>query len=164
VSKPVTRIIKRPEDLQPLLMFLQGRTDYPYTVTIKAGEPKRTEKQNRLLYQWYMDIERQGDQTAPEARAECKLTIGVPILRAGNDDFRLQYDELIRPLEYIDKLALMLEPICLPVTSLMTVKMKTQYLDQIWQKYTGQGYQLTDPSILGLDDCWQRCGDENQEV
>jgi hypothetical protein len=158
MAKAITRVIKRPEDIKSLSEFLSARTEFPFTVTIKTGEPKRTEKQNRLLYQWYKDIEEQGDQTASEARAECKLTIGVPILRAGNDDFKIQYDEIIRPLEYIEKLALMLEPICLPVTSLMSVKMLTQYLDQVWQKYSENGYQLTDPATLGIEDCWKRGG------
>ena len=156
MSKPVTRVIKQPEDLQPLLMFLRGRTEYPYTVTIKAGEPKRSDKQNRLLWQWFKDAEEQGDMTATEQRAFCKLTIGVPILREDNEDFRFQYDELIRPLEYIDKLALMLPPIELPVTSLMSVKQKTRFLDQVWHHYSGLGYQLTDPALLGLEDALKR--------
>jgi hypothetical protein len=157
-AKQFARVVKRREDLPGLIALLQAREEYPYTVSITTGEPKRTEKQNRLLYQWYTDIQEQGDQTASEARAECKLTIGVPILRAGNDDFKIQYDEIIRPLEYIEKLALMLEPICLPVTSLMSVKMLTQYLDQVWQKYAENGYQLTDPASMGIEDCWKRGG------
>lgn len=156
MSKPLTRVIRKPEDLQQLIMLLRGRSDLPITVTIKAGEPKRSEKQNRLLWQWFKDAEEQGDMTATEQRAYCKLTLGVPILRAENDDFRLQYDELIKPLEYIDKLALMLPPIELPVTSLMTVKQKTAFLDQVWNHYSCLGYQLTDPAQLGIEDCYAR--------
>lgn len=156
MTRPVTRVIKRLEDLQPLLMFLHGRSEFPYTITITTGEPKRSDKQNRLMWQWFKDMEEQGDKFAEEYRAECKLEIGVPILRAENDDFAIQYDELIMPMEYVDKIALMLAPIDFPVTRLMSVKQKTRFLDQISHRFSERGFQLTDPAMLGIEDCWSR--------
>jgi hypothetical protein len=158
VIKPITRTIRNSDDLKLTQALLQSRTDYPYTVTIKAGEPKRSEKQNRLMHQWFKDAQEQGDKFAEEYRAECKLEIGVPILRAENDDFCMQYDELIKHLPYEDKIALMLPPIELPVTSLMNVKQKTAFLDQVSHRFSERGMQLTDPAMLGIEDCWKRGG------
>lgn len=155
-DKPIARVIKQKSDWYGLNTLLCQRHEFPYTVKITTGEPKRSEKQNRLLYQWYMDADAQGDQTASEVRAECKLILGVPMLRAENEDFRAQYDALIRPMTYEQKLALMLPPIEFPVTSLMTVKQKTKFLDLVWQRFTSNGIHLTDPNLLGLDDCIRR--------
>lgn len=148
----ITRTIKSAQDLNQLILFLQNSRKFPLNVTIKPGTEPRTVKQNRLMWQWFLDAERQGDQTAAECRAYCKLHFGVPLLRAESEAFREQYDAIVRPLPYDQKLALMLEPIELPVTSLMSVKTKTRLLDQIWCHFTGLGMQLTDPALLGMED------------
>lgn len=152
MAKPITRVVRSKSDLQKLMLWLNARSEFPFTIQLKRGEPTRTVAQNRLQWQWFNDAAAQGDQTASEYRAYCKLHFGVPILREENEDFRAQYDALVRPLAYEHKLALMLEPIELPVTSLMNTKQKTRYLDAVWQHFTGQGYQLTDPAMLGIAD------------
>lgn len=151
---PIT--INKPEDLQPLFLRLRGRTNYPYTVTIKDGEQKRTERQNRLQQRWYSDASSQGDQESSEYRAYCKLHFGVVILREENEEFRIKYDRVIRPLTYELKLELMLPPFDFPVTRLMSVKQKSKFMDKVWNHFTSQGMQLTDPSLLGLEDYGRR--------
>lgn len=117
-----------------------------WTVTIEPFKKKRTLEQNRLQRQWLNEISEQlGDRTPEEARGYCKLTIGVPILRAENEKFREHYDRVIRPMPYETKLALMMEPFDFPVTRLMTTSQHTKYLDGIQRHFAEQGVLLTSP-------------------
>lgn len=138
------RTVQSDADLDRLFASLRVRKR-PFTVNITQGV-QRSNEQNRLQWLWYNEIAQQlGDRTPQEVRAECKLTLGVPILRESNEAFREKYDRIIRPLSFPDKLALMVEPIDLPVTSLFTTEQNTRYLDAIFQKYTTQGCRLTLP-------------------
>jgi len=117
----------------------------PYTLSVRMGK-NRSIEQNRLQRKWLIEIaEQRPEQTAEEWRAYCKLRFGVPILRFEDEDFCREYDRLIKPMAYEDKLAIMAEPLDFPVTRLMTTKQKTKYLDAIYTHFTGQGVQLTEP-------------------
>lgn len=127
------------------LVRLIQRRKIPFTVEITEGRRRSTE-QNRLQRMWINEISEQlGDRTPEEVRGDTKLRFGVPILRAENEIFCEKYDRLIKPLSYEDKLELMMEPMDFPVTRLMTVDQKRQYLDSFQQYYLGQGVVLTDP-------------------
>ena len=89
--------------------------------------------------------------SAEDYRAYCKAYFGVRILRAENEAFREQYDRIVRPLEYEQKLEIMKEPIDLPVTRLMTSRQKKRYLDDIYTFWTGKGFKLTDPDWQGME-------------
>lgn len=130
-----------------LLRFIEGHK-LPMTVNVSVGG-KRTIKQNKLNRLWMSEIAEQlGDQTQEEVRGFCKLTMGVPILRAENEDFRRRYDEIVRPLPYETKLKLMTEPLDFPVTRLMSTKQQTAYLDTVHRHFSEQGLVLTDPGDL----------------
>lgn len=155
--KSITRTVKTATEMLQLCQFLQQLTKYPVTVTVKPGSEPRSNKQNRLFWQWMSDLEAQGDQTSQEYRAYCKLHFGIPILRAESPEFREQYERLIRHrFDYAEKLALMVEPHDYPVTRIMTVKQEKLMLDKIWNHFTGLGLVLTDPGSLGLE---QRYGE-----
>ena len=124
--------------------------ELPCTLTITKGAP-RSLAQNKLQRMWMLELEQQGDMTAEEYRAYCKAYFGVRILRAENEAFRQQYDSIVRPLEYEQKLEIMKEPIDLPVTRLMTVSQKKRYLDDIYTYWTGRGFRLTDPDLKGME-------------
>jgi hypothetical protein len=111
----------------------------------KSCTPKevRTLQQNKMQFKWYRDMQKQGDQTAIEYRAYCKLHFGVPLLRVEDESFRAIYDKLIRPLDYEDKLSLMVEPIDLPVTSQMSVEIMAKYLKAVSDDATSKGMRLT---------------------
>lgn len=142
-----TRFIDTEWDRKMLIRFLESQP-LPLTVSLTKGG-KRSAKQNRLNRQWMGEIAEQlGDQTPEEVRGYCKLTIGVPILRAENEAFRERYDAIVRPLPYSQKLALMMEPIDLPVTRLMTIKQATAYLDGVHRHFSEKGIVLTDPGDL----------------
>ncbi len=127
---------------------LVANRPYPFTLTITDGKHRST-AQNRLQHMWMKEIsEQKGDITPSEARAYCKLTIGVPILREQNEAFRLRYDEILKPLSYEQKLAIMSEPLNLPVTSLMSTKQLTEYLEGIIRHFGQQGIVLTMPDDM----------------
>lgn len=140
----VTRVIKSEQDLTLLFRFLKVQKR-PFTVDITKGAHRSTD-QNRLQRLWLNEAAEQlGDQTPEELRGYCKLRFGVPILRAENEGFRERYDAIVRPLSYEQKLALMMEPLDLPVTRLMRTEQKTRYLDAIAQHFAEQGVRLTVP-------------------
>lgn len=127
---------------------LVANRPYPFTLTITDGKHRST-AQNRLQHMWMKEIsEQRGDITPAEARAYCKLTIGIPILREQNEAFRLRYDEILKPLSYEQKLAIMSEPLNLPVTSLMSTKQLTEYLEGIIRHFGQQGIVLTMPDDM----------------
>lgn len=147
----VTRVLKSPADIAGLASFLGARNAYPITVTITQGD-NRTGQQNRLAQRWFTDIARQlGDQTHEDVRAQCKLEIGVPILRAENEAFRQSYDATMKHLPYATKLEAM-KRLDLPVTRLMTVKQMTQFMDQMQQRWCSLGIRLTDPMALRYEE------------
>lgn len=140
----VTRVISNADDLALLIDFLKARRR-PYTVDIVAGK-HRTNEQNHLQRMWLNEAAEQlGDRTAEELRGMCKLQFGVPILRAENTRFREMYDLHVKPLPYERKLALMMEPLDLPVTRLMTTNQKTRYLEDMSKHFLEQGIVLTEP-------------------
>lgn len=127
---------------------LVANRPYPFTLSITDGKHRST-AQNRLQNMWFKEIaEQKGDITSAEARAYCKLTIGIPILRQQNEAFRLRYDEVVKPLSYERKLAIMQEPLDFPVTSQMNTKQFTEYLDGIILHFGEQGIVLTMPEDI----------------
>jgi hypothetical protein len=147
MSKPVNRNVETEEQRKAAIKLIESRT-LPFTLTVTEGK-RRTNAQNRLQMLWMNEISQQlGDRTPEEARAYAKLTIAVPILRAGNEAFRESYDRVVRPLAYEQKLAIMQEPLDLPVTRLMTTKQLTEYLDRIQRHFAEQGVILSVPDDL----------------
>ena len=123
--------------------------DLPYTMTLTKGAPRSIE-QNRLQRMWMLELQEQGDMTAEEYRAYCKAYFAVPILLAEDEEFAEQYNRIIRPLSYDQKLEIMGVPIDLPVTRRMTVNQKKRYLDAVYEHWTGRGFKLTDPDWQGI--------------
>jgi hypothetical protein len=114
----------------------------PFIVQV-VGE-KRSLPQNDLIYELYTIIAGQiEDQSIQDIRRECKLTIGVPILRGGNENFRELYDTAIRStLTYEQKLQAM---DILPVTSLMTKEQGAEYIDSVIRTYSQRGIVIQMP-------------------
>lgn len=138
-----TFVVKTESDRQRLIKLIEHR-DIPFTVNLAKGAGRSIE-QNRLQRLWLNEAAEQGDHTAEEYRAYCKLTIGVPILRADSEEFAEAYDRVIKPMPYETKLQLMMEPHDYPVTRLMTSKQKSEYLNQMHRLLSEMGIRLTDP-------------------
>ena len=139
------RLIGNEDERQRILLFIKEYR-IPFSISITSGR-RRSIEQNKLQRMWVNEISEQlGDQTQEEVRGYCKLTIGVPILRAENEHFREHYDRVVKPLPYETKKAFMMEPLDLPVTRIMTVSQKTKYLDHVLQHFTELGLLLTLPT------------------
>lgn len=135
--------IRTEHDRQMTIKRLQS-AELPCTVSITKGAPRSIE-QNKLQRKWMNELEEQGDMTAEEYRGYCKAWHGIPILLAENEEFAEVYERLIRPHAYEEKLEMMRTPIDLPITRIMTTKQKKQYLDRVYEYWTGRGFVLTDP-------------------
>lgn len=140
-----TRVIDSEQDRDLFIRYVRDHR-LPFTVDVTKGR-HRSVAQNKLQRLLVNEISDQlGDQTPEEVRGYCKLTLGVPILRAEHSAFREQYDAIIRPLSYEKKMALMMEPLDFPVTRLMTTEQKIRYLDGIYRHFGERGLVLTVPN------------------
>jgi hypothetical protein len=120
------------------------RQRLPFACTIKEGK-HRSLDQNRLQRLWCNEVASQTGMSAEEVRGYMKLTIGVPLRREDDDDFRKTYDAILKPLTYEAKIALMMEPMDLPVTRDMTTKQMTEYLNRVLHHFAEKGIELTLP-------------------
>ena len=117
-----------------------GEAQPPFMITLKPGEEKRRDRQNRFAWEAYKQIAAiLGDRSADDVRAESKLHCGVPILRAEDEAFREKYDQHVRGLPYETKLAIMVEPFDFPVTRLMSVKQMANYITAMLSHWDAQG-------------------------
>lgn len=147
MSNKKTYTIIHPSQLVDLADEI-GETELPCTVTVEhASEGDlRSLAQNRLMHKWFRDLGKSElGMTADEARAWCKLHIGVPLLREESETFREQYDRLLKKRSYKEKIDFMVGPMEVPVTSLMTPKQMTSFLNTMHTKFGELGIQLALP-------------------
>ena len=136
-----SRAIKTEDDRADVVALISHR-ELPFTVSIKKGSD-RSLQQNNLMWEWNGQISAQlGDMTPQEIHEQNKLTIGVPILRAENPEFRDFYDAVVKGRTYEEKLRAMR---WIDVTSIMTVKQMTAFLDTVLRTYSEQGVRLPIP-------------------
>ena len=141
-----TKIIREPDHIDALARLLSGRK-LPITVSWAQGAPL-SDAQRRLSFRWYQDAARQlGDQTPAETRAECKVVFGAPILCRDNARFRAPWESLRIRFRH-EEILRFVEQTELPMTSIMTVKQMTEYLDGVQRHYSAQGVRLTDPEAM----------------
>lgn len=141
--------IRNEVDRERVIKIIKG-CQLPSTVSITKGLP-RSSPQNRLQRKWCIEAQEQGDQTAEQYRAYCKLHFGVAIMKFESPEWADAYDRIIRPLSYEQKLEMMAEPIDFPVTRCMSSKGKKQYLDQMHDYFNGLGFVLTEPELRGVE-------------
>jgi len=143
----VQRFIESEFGRQSLVRFIEKEA-LPFTVSISRGGA-RTSKQNRLFHLWIGEIQMQKQEETHEWwRGYCKLELGVPLLRHEDEAFRLAYDTTVKPLPYETKIRCMMEPIAFPVTSRMTTKQFTAFLDNVHRHFAEQGIDLSVPEDL----------------
>lgn len=135
------RVIRTQADVDDFARLLSGLAK-PLTLEWTPGQDRSLE-QNKLQFLWARETAEQlGDRTADEVRRSWKLHHGVPILREESPNFRLVYDQAIKPLTYEMKLLAMT---FIPVTSEMKVRQMVRYLDTVQRETLQQGVRLTDP-------------------
>ena len=134
-----TWTVSNAETLDYLVTDLKGMKK-PFMVEIVPAH--RTIPQNRLFYLMYDIIGKQlygGDSDL--ARNECKLTIGVPILRRDSEQFHKTYDKLLKPASYEDKLAMMEY---ISVSSIFDKAQGTEYIKKMFDTYAGKGVRWSE--------------------
>lgn len=128
-----TKIVNNALALQSLIGDLRrefASTNY-LRVTYGTDKP-RSVPQNSLVYALYGQVGREHGMSEMEAKRECKLRHGVPILRAEDEEFREGYDLVIKPLSYTQKLKAM---DFWPVTSRMNTDQLTRYASSVCREY-----------------------------
>ncbi|MBM3603604.1 MAG: hypothetical protein FJX25_02375 [Alphaproteobacteria bacterium] len=145
-----TLILRDPSHIDALAKRLSERK-LPLTVSWAQGA-SLSGRQQRLSFRWYQDISRQlGDMDVETVRADCKVTHGVPILSGDSDGFRDSWQRSIGRFDYEGQREIV-KRLQVPVTSLMSVKQMTAYLDAVHQRYAPQGVRLTDPEALKYEE------------
>ena len=102
----------------------------------------RSELQNALQHAMYREIGKQlygGDMES--AKNECKLRIGVGILKNQSEEFRRVYDNNLKKLPYEAKLEVIG---VISVSSLFSVESAHRYIDLIYDEYAQKGVNWGD--------------------
>jgi len=135
-------LINSEERFQSLIGDLRElwRRNHYLRLNVTTGKD-RSLTQNATAHMWFSQIVRElREDTELEVKRFCKLTMGVPILRAEDDEFREFYDSCIKPhLSYEQKLKAM---DALDVTSRMKVSQMQQFLDAMVEHYAKLGVVL----------------------
>jgi len=145
-----SRVLRSPEDVDALATMLRARTKWPITVAVAQGA-KRTNPQNALAQMWANEVAQQRGDHFEDVRAEFKLRHGVAILRRELPAFKEVYDRLLKPLDYASKIEAV-RRLDLSVTRLMTTKQQSEYMESIEREYRSQGFNLTSPATMGLEE------------
>jgi hypothetical protein len=137
------RVIRTSDNLVSLYSEL-GNRPHPFTVTIERGEERaRTLDQNALQFKWATEIACQrGDVEPIEVQHEFKLDIGVPILREDDAVFNGFCGKVLDPLTREQQIKSMKY---IAISSVMTVKQMSRFMDQIQRTYSQEGFRLTQP-------------------
>lgn len=111
-------------------------------VNIKSGKD-RTTPQNSITHAWYGQLARELPEDDELGwKCFCKLHFGVPILRAEDEEFRLQYDGTVKPMTYEQKIVIMK---FWPVTSIMTAPQLSAYAEAVQAAMAPRGVRLKYP-------------------
>jgi hypothetical protein len=117
----------------------------PFVATIKSGKVRSID-QNRLQWLWASEAAEQRADVSPlEVQHEWKALFGAPLLAEEDEAFakvwlraeiRLTWEERVAWMRFV------------PVTSLMTSKQLSRYLDEVYKFNTDLGLELTNPEDL----------------
>ena len=134
------RVIYTPDDIDRLCRFLHAQP-MPMTVSARKGA-KRSHPQNATVHAWFGQIAAETGQTAAEVKAECKLRYGLPIMAAECHAWVAEWEGCYRALPYHAQVKLFE---LLPMTSKMTTRQMSAFMDAVQKEYRAQGIDLIDP-------------------
>jgi len=137
--------VKNPQDRQRMIEALENKADFPFIIKIEKGEP-RSLRQNRLIHKWYAEIaDQKKDHTSSQIEALCKWHFGRQILSSTDAEYAAKMDAFFAGRTYEQQVEMMEGKWSLPVTSLMTVKQMSEYLDAVQHYAAKSGIVLTNP-------------------
>ena len=146
MKKPIIVIVRGQLQKDALKRKIdQLPTAPPYEVEIREYAKKRSLAQNRLIYLHFSQIAEQMFETPTETRARLKLLYGVPILLAENKTFAERWLGVTENLSHEQKLqAIQL----IPITSIMTVKQLSKFIEAYMTDHELSGIVLAHPEDL----------------
>jgi hypothetical protein len=103
----------------------------------------RTMNQNALLHKWFGQIAKQQDETASAVKGYCHRHFGLPI-RLRNPQFAWVWKHSGESLNYEQQCSLLASGV-LRISSGMTTKELSEYMDEIEQHYRPKGVHLVQP-------------------
>ena len=137
-----TRAVITADDAAKLAGFITG-LPLPFTLTWREGA-KRSLNANALVHKWYGEIAAHyGDQTAGEVKGECHMAYGVPI-KMRDPQWAWVWKQVSERLTYEQKCKVFERGI-IAVTSTMTTKELSEYMDAMSAHYRAEGVRLTAP-------------------
>lgn len=121
-------------------------------VTVSTANDARSDKQNRLMHQWFKDIDKQTGNGIEYEAGRCKIAYFLPVMARSEDEELREYCKRLRDIyrkmghEFLSDL---LGSSQLASTSLLGVK---DFAEAMTNMYRSEyEYQLTDPQFAGLD-------------
>jgi len=121
----------------------------PFSLTIGDGDA-RSLSQNALIHKWFGEVSRHfGDMTAVQIKGQCHHKHGLVIKRR-NEQFAWVWKQTGEKLNY-EQQCRYLASGTLNISSGMTVKELTEYMDAMKIDYAEQGVFLTDPELRGVE-------------
>jgi hypothetical protein len=113
----------------------------PCTASLAKGI-RRSDQQSRTVEKWYAQIGQETSQLPIQAKAECKLRYGLPIMLTENPAWVQKWAPLYEPFDYARRLTLFE---VIPMTSLFTTRQMSAYMDAVQGVYRAMGIALIDP-------------------
>lgn len=102
----------------------------------------RTNDQNALLWKWNAEVAKHQGETKEDVHRESKLSIGCPILFRDNEEFAAFYRRVLAPQDRAERLKAM---DFIDVSSVMTTKQMSEFMDEFEKKWRLRGVPLTIP-------------------
>ncbi len=109
-------------------------------IKVMVQTEKRSISKNALSHVWFKEIANQTGCTENEAKAQCKLEFGVPLLRSEDQKFNAWCERVLDNLSHEGRIAAMRY---FPVSSIMDEKQMHEYLQKISMTYANRGIILT---------------------
>ena len=125
--------------------FVQGlKLKSPYELIGQIYRPDRSKSQNRLLYKWIAEINKQSKNGIDHERNTLKFKYGCQVLMQSdkNQEFIDFYSKLVEMYDYEQCVAAMA---FIQVSSLMNVNEFTEYLQHIETYAANLGFYLSKP-------------------
>ena len=113
----------------------------PCTASLAKGV-SRSNQQSRTVEKWYAQIGQETGQLPVQVKAECKMRYGLPIMLTENAAWVAEWAPIYEPFDYARRLKLFE---VIPLTSKLTTRQMSRYMDAVQMTYRQMGIALIDP-------------------
>ena len=112
-------------------------------ICVEVVQAGRSIPQNSMIRALYREVAEQiDDQDVLDIERECKLVVGVGIVKQQSEKFAEMYDKCFKWLSYEEKIEAM---DFMPVTRLMDTKHCSEYIDAVVRRYSQRGLSIMHP-------------------